>query len=89
MPELMEQVMGSSVGGLSLEQMLINVVKKSRDGYKLVSALDEVDTYIKENRDPKIFQMLPHVHELHLDVARRISLIYISRSLLLLRVVCE
>ena len=82
MSELMEQVTGSSVGGLSPEQMLMNVAKKiSRDGYKLVLALDEVDTYIKESRDPKIFYMLPRVHELHRDAARRISLIYISRSL--------
>lgn len=82
MSELLEQVTGSSVGGLSPEQMLANVVKEiSKDGYKLVVALDEVDTYVKEHGDQKIFYMLPRVHELYRDAARRISLIYISRTL--------
>jgi len=82
MSELVERVTGFSLAGLSPEQMLANVVKSiSKNGYKLVITLDEADTYIKENGDPKIFYMLPRVHELHSKAARRISLIYVSRSL--------
>jgi cell division control protein 6 len=82
MSELLEQVTGSSVAGLSPEQMLANVAKAiGKDGCKIVLALDEADTYVKEGRDPNIFYMLPRIHELHREAARKLSLIYISRSL--------
>ena len=82
MSALMEKIVGNPGLGLGPEEMLINVVKKiCREDIKLVIALDEVDTYIMEKRDPKILYMLPRVHELDPCAAGRISLIYISRSL--------
>jgi len=82
MSSLMEKVVGNPGLGLGPEEMLINVVKKiCSEDMKLVIALDEVDTYIMEKRDPKILYMLPRVHELDPRAAGRISLIYISRSL--------
>ena len=79
---LMERVTGNPGLGLSPEDMLINVVKEIyKEDLRLVIALDEVDTYIMEKRDPKILYMLPRVHELDPRAAGRISLIYISRSL--------
>jgi len=79
---LMERVTGNSGQGLSPEDMLINVVKEiCMENSKLVIALDEVDTYIMERRNPKILYMLPRVHEMDPRAAGRISLIYISRSL--------
>jgi len=82
MSSLMERVVGNPGLGLGPEEMLINIVRRicSEDA-KLVVALDEVDTYIMEKRDPKILYMLPRVHELDPHAAGRISLIYISRSL--------
>lgn len=82
MSSLMEKVVGNPGLGLGPEEMLINVVEKiCSEDMKLVVALDEVDTYIMEKRDPKILYMLPRVHELDQRAAGRISLIYISRSL--------
>lgn len=79
---LMERVTGNPGLGLSPEDMLINVVKAiCREDSKLVIALDEIDTYIKERRNMKILYMLPRVHELDPRAAGRISLIYVSRSL--------
>ena len=82
MSSLMEKVVGNPGLGLGPEEMLINIVDKiCNENMKLVVALDEVDTYIMEKRDPKILYMLPRVHELDPRAAGRISLIYISRSL--------
>jgi cell division control protein 6 len=82
MSRLMQGVMGASGQGLSPEDMLAQVVEALKgEDCKLILALDEVDTYINEGRDPKIFYMLPRVHELDPGAAGRISLIYISRSL--------
>jgi len=82
MSSLMEKVVGNPGLGLGPEEMLINVVNKiCSEDMKLVVALDEVDTYIMEKRDPKILYMLPRVYELDPRAAGRISLIYISRSL--------
>jgi cell division control protein 6 len=84
MTKLMDQVsfVESSRSGLSPEEMLAIVAKAlSREDYKLVLTLDEVDTYISEGRDPSILYMLPRVHELYPDSACRVSLIYVSRSL--------
>jgi len=82
MSQLMEKVTGLSGQGLSPEDALLNTVKALvEEDCKLVLALDEVDTYINEGRDPKILYMLPRVHELKPEAAGRISLIYISRSL--------
>ncbi len=79
---LMERIIGSPGLGLSPEEMLMNIVEEiCREDMKLVIALDEVDTYIMERRDPKILYMLPRIHELDQRAAGRISLIYISRSL--------
>ena len=81
MLELMELVLGSSTTGLSPEQMLGKIAKTiiNKD-VKIVVALDEVDTYIKEGRDQKIFYILTRVHEFYSSAAGRISLIYISRN---------
>ena len=56
MSVLMEKVTGNPGLGLSPEEMLINVVKKIyEEDLKLVIALDEVDTYIMEKRDPRYY----------------------------------
>jgi len=84
MTKLMDQVsfVESSRSGLSPEEMLAIIAKSlSREDYRLVLTLDEVDTYISEGRDPSIFYMLPRVHELYPEAACRVSLIYVSRSL--------
>jgi Cdc6-like AAA superfamily ATPase len=84
MTKLMDQVsfVESSRSGLSPEEVLAIVARSlSREDYKLVLTLDEVDTYINEGRDPNILYMLPRVHELYPDSACRVSLIYVSRSL--------
>jgi len=84
MTKLMDQVsfVESSRSGLSPEEMLAIIAKSlSREDYRLVLTLDEVDTYVNEGRDPSILYMLPRVHELYPEAACRISLIYVSRSL--------
>ena len=82
MSSLMEKVVGNPGLGLGPEEMLINIVEKiCSEDMKLVVALDEVDTYIMEKRNPKILYLFPRVHELDPNAAGRISLIYISRSL--------
>jgi Cdc6-like AAA superfamily ATPase len=84
MTKLLDQVsfVESSRSGLSPEEMLAIVARSlSREDYKLVLTLDEVDTYINEGRDTSILYMLPRVHELYPDSACRVSLIYVSRSL--------
>ena len=84
MTKLMDQVsfVESSRSGLSPEEMLAIIAKSlSREDYRLVLTLDEVDTYISEGRDPSILYMLPRVHELYPEAACRVSLIYVSRSL--------
>lgn len=81
MSDLHKQVAGVPATGLSPEQMLANVVETLVDGdSKLVVVLDEVDTYVEEGGDAKIFYMLPRVYELNEAVAGRVSLIYVSRS---------
>ena len=82
--KLMEQVsfVESSKSGLSPEEMLAIVARGlSKEDYRLVLTLDEVDTYVGEGRDPSILYMLPRIHELYPEAARRLSLIYVSRSL--------
>jgi len=82
MTKLLEQIsfMESSRSGLSPEEMLAIVAKTLVEEKRgLVLTLDEVDTYINEKRDPRIFYLLPRVYELCPD--SRISLIYVSRSL--------
>ena len=84
MTKLLEQVsfVESSRSGLSPEEMLAIIARSlSREKYHLVLALDEVDTYVGEGRDPSILYMLPRVHELYPEAACRLSLIYVSRSL--------
>ncbi len=84
MTKILDQVsfVESSRSGLSPEEMLAIVARSlSREDYRLVLALDEVDTYINEGRDPSVLYMLPRVHELYPDSACRVSLIYVSRSL--------
>ena len=81
MADLHKQVAGVPAAGLSPEQMLANVVERLVvEGSKLVVVLDEVDTYVEEGGDAKIFYMLPRAYELNEAAAGRISLIYISRS---------
>ncbi|MFQ6076512.1 MAG: Cdc6/Cdc18 family protein [Candidatus Bathyarchaeia archaeon] len=68
--------------GLSAGEMLTHAAKAlSEKDYSLVLALDEVDTYINERRDPSILYMLSRIRELHHDPVPRLSLIYISRGL--------
>jgi orc1/cdc6 family replication initiation protein len=84
MTKLLDQAsfVESSRSGLSPEEMLAIIARSlSKEDYKLVLTLDEVDTYISERRDPSILYMLPRVHELYPDAACRVSLIYVSRSL--------
>jgi len=84
MTKLLDQAsfVESSRSGLSPEEMLAIVARSlSKEDYKLVLTLDEVDTYMSERRDPSILYMLPRVHELYPDAACRVSLIYVSRSL--------
>lgn len=84
MTKLMEQVsfVESSRSGLSPEEMLAIVARNlSKKNYRLVLALDEVDTYVGERRDTSVLYMLPRVHELYPEAAARLSLIYVSRSL--------
>ena len=84
MTKLMEQVsfVESSRSGLSPEEMLAIVARSlSKENYRLVLTLDEVDTYVGEGRDPSILYMLPRVHELYPEAACRLSLIYVSRRL--------
>jgi len=84
MTQLLDEVSFVSAprSGLSPEEMLTIVARtvKQKDCC-LIIALDEVDTYINEGRDPKILYMFSRVHELYSDSTPRISLIYISRSL--------
>ena len=81
MAELHRQVAGAPASGLSPEQMLANVVETVvEEDSKLVVVLDEVDTYIDEGGDAKIFYLLPRAHELNMEASGRISLIYVSRS---------
>jgi len=84
MTQLLDEVSFTETphSGLSPEEMLTIVVKTlSQKDYAVIIALDEVDTYINEGRDPKIFYMFSRVHELYRDPKPRVSLIYISRSL--------
>jgi len=84
MTKLMEQVsfVESSRSGLSPEEMLAIVARSlTKENYRLVLTLDEVDTYVGEGRDPRILYMLPRVHELYPEAACRLSIIYVSRSL--------
>jgi len=68
--------------GLSPGEMLTIVTRTLiEEDYNLVLALDEIDTYINEGRDPKILYMFSRLHELHPAERSRLSLIYISRSL--------
>ena len=68
--------------GLSPEEMLTIVAKTLiEENCSLVLALDEVDTYLNEKRDPRIFYLLPRIHELYPGSGLSLSLIYISRSL--------
>ncbi|MBS7613409.1 AAA family ATPase [Candidatus Bathyarchaeota archaeon] len=81
MAELHKQVAGSPAAGLSPEQMLSNVVETIvNEDSKLLVVLDEVDTYLDEGGDAKIFYLLPRAHELNEAARGRISLIYASRS---------
>lgn len=81
MADLHRQVAGVPASGLSPEQMLSNVVETIvNEDSKLVVVLDEVDTYMDEGGDAKIFYLLPRAHELNSEAAGRISLIYVSRS---------
>lgn len=84
MTSLLDEVsfVAASRTGLSPEEMLTTVARtiKSED-YSLIIALDEVDTYINERRDPKILYLFSRFHELYRDSTPRVSLIYISRSL--------
>jgi len=81
MADLHKQVAGAPAAGLSPEQMLANVVETIvNEDSKLLVVLDEVDTYVDEGRDAKIFYLLPRAHELNEGAAGRISLIYVSRS---------
>jgi len=83
MTELLDEISFTETphSGLSPEEMLIIVLKTlSQKDYFAIIALDEVDTYISEGRDQKIFYMFSRVHELYKDPKPRVSLIYISRS---------
>lgn len=81
MADLHKQVAGVPASGLSPEQMLSNVVETIvSENSKLLVVLDEVDTYMDEGRDAKIFYLLPRAYELNREAAGRISLIYVSRS---------
>jgi len=84
MTELLAQVSFATTSrtGLSPEEMLTAVARTiEKEDYSLVIALDEVDTYVNERRDPKIFYLFSRIHELYRDSTPRVSLIYISRSL--------
>ena len=81
MADLHKQVAGVPAAGLSPEQMLANVVETIiSENSKLLVVLDEVDTYMDEGRDAKIFYLLPRAYELDGEATGRISLIYVSRS---------
>ncbi|MFQ5762261.1 MAG: Cdc6/Cdc18 family protein [Candidatus Bathyarchaeia archaeon] len=70
--------------GLSAEEMLLTIARTLRgEGGHLIVCLDEVDAYVGEGRDRRIFYMLSRFHELTPDTKPppRISLIYICRSL--------
>ena len=82
--QLVDQVsfINTPRSGLGPEEMLRDVAKTlSQEDYRLILVLDEVDTYIREKGNPKIFYMLGRFHELYPDPTPRLSLIYISRSL--------
>jgi len=84
MTRLLDQVsfLESPRAGLSPEEMLSIAARAiTQEDCGLVLTLDEVDTYINEKRDPKIFYMFSRVHELYPDKPPLISLIYVSRSL--------
>ncbi|MDW8022932.1 MAG: AAA family ATPase [Nitrososphaerota archaeon] len=81
MADLHKQVAGAPATGLSPEQMLSNVVETIvNEDSKLLVVLDEVDTYMDEGRDARIFYLLPRAYELNEEASGRISLIYVSRS---------